>query len=162
VPRFGHPWHFAIEVEERRPPDRMFTRVDLWAARQLLTCDDPHPYIPQACCDLEHGIGGLLAEPDLALPWPGLSPEENHRRLVADGYDARRRFRFLDWGPTTDNIRWHIFIRGKDAIITVEFIRPDHHTPADLGRVFVAELPERELLLVLHNALSYLRQVQIA
>ena len=161
MPRFGHTSQFAIEVEGYRASNRADGRVDLWVARQLLTCDDPHPYIPLVCGSLDRTIGWLLSESNLALPWPDLPPEENHRRLLADD-ESRWRFRFLDWGPTTDNVLWHIFIRGKNAIITAEFCRPTHHNPADLGRVFVAELPERELLLVLHNTVSYLRQILIA
>lgn len=159
MPRFGHPWHFAIEVEGPHPTSNILHRVDLWAARQLLTCDDHWAFVSQFCRSLEHAIGWLLNDPDVPFPWPDLSPAENHRRLLETNDHRRQRHRFLDWGPTTDNVAAFLFLRDRDAIITFEFGRPTHHKPEDLGHVFVAELPERELLRVLHAAASYLRQM---
>jgi hypothetical protein len=64
----------------------------------------------------------------------------------------------LDWGPTTDNVQSFLFRRGPDAVITFEFCRESHPRPEEVGQVFVAQLPERELLRVLHQAVCALRR----
>lgn len=158
LPRFGHTWNFAVEVERRDPDNPQLRRVDLWAARQLLTRDDPWAYVPQFCLSVERTISWLLREPKIGLPWPDLAPAENHRRLLAADDGSREPYWFPMWGPTTDNVTGNLFRRERDVIFTFEFWRPTHHIPADLGRVFVAELPEQELLLVMHEAVSYLRR----
>jgi hypothetical protein len=62
----------------------------------------------------------------------------------------------MDWGPTTDNVRMHLFREGDTAFLPFSFWRESHHKPAELGRVFVAELPWRELASVLHEAAWHL------
>jgi hypothetical protein len=73
---------------------------------------------------------------------------------AADAEDNRGylSYRFMAWGPTTDNVRAVLFREGDTASMPFSFWRESHHDPAELGRVFVAELPERELLWVLHEA----------
>ena len=61
-------------------------------------------------------------------------------------------YRFLDWGPTADNVSMLLFAEGGTAYLPFTFWRPDHHDPAELGRVFVAELSVWELAGVLHEA----------
>lgn len=91
------------------------------------------------------------------MPWPEMSPVETHRRLRATD-DYGRQFRFMHWGTTTDNLLSYLFRYGDAATITAEFLhQPDDYPPV-LGQVFVAELPERELLLILHEAICCLRQ----
>jgi hypothetical protein len=38
------------------------------------------------------------------------------------------------------------------AHLPFSFWRPDHHVPSELGQVFVAELPEWELVAAIHDA----------
>ena len=107
----------------------------------------------------------LRGEPDLLLdygaaefyrrPYPDLSPADNHRRLCAETKAGDNgtylRYRFLDWGPTTDNVSAHLFLADGVASIPFSFRRESHHDPSERGQVFVAELPERELVQVLHK-----------
>jgi len=157
--KFGDRERFAIEpgrVLDGTPTNGVRV-VELWAAGRELSCDDNHAYVPQFCESVESTITWLLSEHDRSLPAPDLSPEENHRRVRETRYHDRIRFVFMDWGPTTDNLRSFLFRRGLDAVITFEFPRETHPRRDEIGRVFVAELPERQLLHALHQAACVLR-----
>ena len=159
VHRFGDRERFAVEVGQvvDSSPTMGMRIVDLWAAGIVLCCDDNTAFVPQFCMSVEATITWLLSENDRSLPYPDLSPEENHRRLWAAEYGERSRFIFMNWGPTTDNLLALLFRRGQDAIITVQFGRETHPRPEEIGRVFVAELSEREVLRCLHQAVCVLR-----
>jgi hypothetical protein len=129
----------------------------LWAAGRELCCDDDCAFVPQFCMSVESTIAWLLSDHDRSLPYPELSPEDNHRRLCEKEYGDRQVYRFLNWGPTTDNVRAFLFRRGADAIITFEFWRETHRRPDEIGRVFVAVIPERQLLHSLRQAVRALR-----
>lgn len=155
--RFGDRDRFAIEVGPVLYNDLRGRVVDLWAAGRELCCDDNNAFVPQFCMSVEATITWLLSDHDRGLPYPELTPEENHRRLWAEEYGERSRFTFMDWGPTTDNLFALLFRRNADAIITVEFCRKTHPRPDEIGRVFVAVLPERDVLRALHQAVCVLR-----
>lgn len=157
--RFGSRERFAVEVGAvvSGGPTTGLREVILWAAGRELCCDDNHVYVPQFCGAVEATITWLLSDDARRLPHPDLSPAENHRRLQAGEYEDRRPYRFMNWGPTTDNLCALLFRRGADAIITFEFCRPPHPRPDELGQVFVAEALEREVLRVLHQAVCVLR-----
>jgi hypothetical protein len=133
--------------------------VDVWAAGRWLTCDDNNVYVPQFAWSLQGTIGQLLDDPHAAengRPYPGLTVTDNFRRLrdTADAGDNGEylRYRFMDWGPTADNVSALLFREGGVAFIPFCFWRERHHDPAELGQVFVAELPVWELAAVLHGA----------
>jgi hypothetical protein len=159
IHRFGHRERFAIEPGQvlQGTPTTGIRVVELWAAGRELCCDDDHAFVPQFCTAVEATITWLLSDHDRSFPHAELSPEDNHRRLQAGEYEDRSRYFFMDWGPTTDSVSSYLFRRGTDAIITFEFWRPTHPRPDERGRVFVAELPERELLRSLHQAVCVLR-----
>lgn len=153
----GDAQQFCLEIEpiEDDPRGRV---VDIWAAGHLLTCDGNRVYVPQFCHDVEAVISWLLSEPDLRLPFPELSPQENHRRIQAADLSEGRSHRFLAWGPTTDNLRCFIFSRGSDMLITFEFWRESHSRPSELGQIYLVEISERKLLLLLHQTACILRR----
>ncbi|MEM7013313.1 MAG: hypothetical protein AAF585_17720 [Verrucomicrobiota bacterium] len=110
--KLGSKSRFAFEVGEFWPPNdsnRRLRRVDLWAAEQWLTCEVNTVFIPAFCLSVERTIDWLRGAPDLGLPDPSSSPEQNHERLrhLDDGSDER--FWFLRWGPTTDNVSGYLF-----------------------------------------------------
>ena len=159
IHRFGDRERFAIEPGQvlQGTATTGLRVVELWAAGREVCCDDDHAFVPQFCMSVEATITWLLSDHDRSFPHPELSPEGNHRRLQDGEYEDRCRYFFMDWGPTTDNVASYLFRRGADAVITFEFWRPTHPRPDELGRVFVAELPERELLRSLHQAVCVLR-----
>jgi hypothetical protein len=127
--------------------------VDIYAAGRWLTCVDGSAYLPQFTHALMGTVHTLLDErpaEEICRPYPHLSPADNHRRLREDA--GGQAYRFMDWGPTTDNVIAHLFIENGVALIPFSFRSADHHDPSERGKDFLAELPERELLRVLHEA----------
>lgn len=155
---FGHPARFAITLGGFWGEGDAIRVVDVYAADRWLTCDDNHAYVPHFAGMLKRSVGRLLDEPQyrtIARPFPELSPADNHRRLCADAVTDNSQYldyRFMDWGPTADNVSMHYFRESDTAFLPFSFSRADHHDPAELGQVFVAELPWRELACVLHEA----------
>ena len=156
---FGDRSRFAIVIGEATDDSGGTRRVDVWAADRWLTCDDNSVFVPHFALQLRHELGALLREPDdrsLGRPHPELSVADNHRRLRADANAGDNReylaYRFMDWGPTADNVSAHLFREGGTASLPFSFWRADHHDPTELGQVFVAELPVWELAGVLHGA----------
>lgn len=160
IHQFGDREQFAIEPGQVLQGDSTtgFRVVELWAAGRELTCDDNAAFVPQFCASVEGTITWLLSDYNRSLPYPDLSPADNHRRLrAAEDNREYLAYRFMDWGPTTDNVASLIFRRGQDAVITFEFWRKAHPRPNELWQVFVVELPERVLLHSLHRAVCVLR-----
>ena len=154
--RFGDRSRFAIEVGDFYGDIDSARRVDVWAAGVWLTCDDNNASVPFFAGRLQCAVGSLLVDPTyrrLGMPYPELPVAENFRRLRAeDDNTDYLAYLFMDWGPTADNVSMLLFREGGTAYLPFAFHRPDHHDPSGLGRVFVAELPERELARVLHDA----------
>ena len=140
--RFGDQRRFAAEVGEFSDESRQGRRVDLWAAGRRLTCDDNNVFIPQFCMSVRSTVDWLRSDCDLSLPFPGLSPAETHRQLLAVGYESRSRFLFPYWGPTTDNLLGHLFRVGDRLAFTFEFWRDTHPVSAERGVVFSPNYPK--------------------
>ncbi|MGW8600510.1 hypothetical protein ACWGLB_16445 [Streptomyces sp. NPDC055893] len=167
----GDRFRFAAAVGEPGP----LCRVDLWAAGKWLTCDDNMAYVPafrravlDTCAWLRSGEGS-------PLPFPGLSAEATHRRLMARAmddadpevepeaepeadYEQRSRFQVLHWGPTTDNVIAHLFREKDDLVITLEFWREEHlrNHPEDSGVVYVVEIQAQEFVSILDGIVAAL------
>jgi hypothetical protein len=152
---FGQDTRFAITVGEILSDNGGSRCVDVWAADRWLTCDDNNVYVPHFAGCLQHAVSGLLVDPAYprGRPFSELSVAENYRRLRAEDDNTEfLSYRFMDWGPTADNVGMLLFREGGTAYLPFAFWRPDHHQPAELGQVFVAELPVWELARVLHDA----------
>ncbi len=154
---YGKRRRFAITVGEALSDNGRSRRVDVWAAGRWLTCDDNNVYVPFFAGCLQHAVGCLLSDPQhrRGRPHPEQSVADNYRRLRADAEADNAEYlsyRFMHWGPTADNVSMLLFREGGTAYLPFSFWRPDHHVPAELGQVFVAELPEWELAGVLHDA----------
>ena len=158
----GDKSRFAAEIGDFSTGTTQLRRVDLWAAAQWWTCDDNSAYLPQFCFDVQRTIDRLRSGDNLSMPFPGLSPAETHRRLLASDDGSRERFWFPHWGPTTDNILAHLFRDREQIFIPFEFWREEHHLPEQLGMIFVAELIEAELLSVLQRVVDTLNESHVA
>jgi len=124
-----------------------------------LTCDDNNVYVPHFAELLSRAVSSFLISSEqrgIDLPAPELSVEENYRRLRAEANAGDNSgffsFRFMDWGPTADNVSACLFWCGENVQIAFSFWRPTHPEPDELGKVFVAELPWWELASILHDA----------
>jgi|SRR5688572_18766059 len=160
MPSIGQRSRFAFVIGPPAPEGKSadHREVDIYAAGRWVTSDDSVAYVPQFVDGLRHTLAHLLrrgAEGGFVLPRAEMSVADNHRRLLGgpETEDARLAHAFMNnWGPTTDNVLAHLFLRDGMALVSFSFWRPTHHDPRELGEVFVAELPERELLWVLHEA----------
>ena len=156
--QFGDESRFAIEVGEVVGADGGSRRVDVWAAGRRLTRVDNNANVPFFAGLLQCAVGDLLADLHARrrpVPYPALSPAENYLRLRADeesGDGGRGAYRFMHWGPTTDDIGAVLFLEVGAALIAFAFVLPWDHEPAEPDRAFVAELPALELAEVLHGA----------
>jgi hypothetical protein len=154
---YGQLSRFALTVGEILSDNGGSRRVDVWTADCWLTCDDNNVYVPHFAGCLQHALRRLLSDPQerRGRPYPERSVADNYRRLQADAETNNREYlayRLMDWGPTADNVGMLLFREDGTAYLPFSFWRPDHHVPSELGRVFVAELPEWELAVVLHDA----------
>jgi hypothetical protein len=154
---YGQLTRFAITVGEMLSENGGSRRVDVWAAGRWLTCDDNNVYVPHFAGCLQRAVRRLLSGPQSrrGRPYRELSVEENYRRLRADAQTDNQEdlaYRFMDWGPTADNVGMLLFREEGTAYLPFAFWRPDHHDPSELGKVYVAELPEWELASALHDA----------
>src|SRR5262249_52702304 len=130
--RFGDKSQFAVEVGELRGEDPALRRVAAGAPDRWLRCDANTAFVPHFVGMLQSELGGLFRDPqDLSIgrPYPALSPADNHRRLRADaeaGDDVEcLAYRFMDWGPTADNVAMHLFREGGTAFLPFSFWRED-------------------------------------
>jgi hypothetical protein len=154
---YGQLTRFAITVGEILSENGGSRRVDVWAADRWLACDDNNVYVPFFAGCLQQAVRSLLSDPQCrrGRPYRELSVEDNYRRLRADAETDSTEYtayRFMNWGPTADNVGMLLFREDGTAYLPFSFLRPDHHVPSELGKVFVAELPEWELASVLHDA----------
>ncbi|QEL16987.1 hypothetical protein [Limnoglobus roseus] len=153
---FGDKQCFAAEVGEFWQRSQQLRRVDLWAADRWWTCDDNIVFVPQFCLSVCDSLAWLRSGSDLSQPFPEADAAESHRRLLAVDDGSREKFWFPQWGPTTDNITAHVFRAGDWLTIPFEYWRTRHHRPDEMGRVFVAEMPQIELIEVLEQMLDAL------
>ena len=125
---------FAFEIGGFDPENKSLRIVDIWADSTRLCVDDNTIYIPQFVNDLlmETKKSYSISEFDSYLK--GLSPEEmaqfvlstrDEKSLNYDLCDDRiyPTYRFLDLGPTTDNITAFMFRYNNVAFFTFSFWR---------------------------------------
>ena len=160
----GEKNRFAAEVGGW---DNELCAVDLWAAGTRLTCHDSMAFVRQFRLAVLDTAAWLSSGQGSPLPFDGLTPEATHRRLMLRAgandeteaeYEFRRRFRVLDWGPTTDNVTAHIFRDGDHLVFTLQFRRGEHllKHPEHEGEVFVVEIPTVEFVEILEGLVAVL------
>ncbi len=157
VQRFGSRSTFAFEIGENHESHSDLRKVDVYAEGRRLTCDDNVVYVPQflnaLTCDLDRLVFPPDPKRDLP-PNPGLSPTENHkylRELAMEDNRLHLYHRFMDWGPTADNVSMHFFRENGIIHLPFSFCRDAHHVVDEIGTVFCATLSESELRLTFHQ-----------
>ena len=144
-----------MEIGKITPPS--LRTVDLWAGGKWLTTDDNTVFLPAFVPFLRSTADQVRRREVSPRPFPGRSPEEIFRLLLADDEtDFREQFWLLHWGETVDNVTSYVFMDGDDLMIVFGFWREHHPFPADLGKVFVARIPPDEFADVLEQAADLL------
>lgn len=149
---------FAFEIADDESRHSDLRRVNVCAAGIHLTCDDDTMYIPQflnsLTCDLDRLVYPSDRRRD-TMPFTDLSPQGNHRRLLEiaeEDSTAHLYHRFMDWGPTADNVSMHYFRIGDTIYLPFSFWRESHHNANELGNVFCATVALEELRSTFHRA----------
>ncbi|MFK3983436.1 hypothetical protein ACI2K4_24010 [Micromonospora sp. NPDC050397] len=155
VQQFGDRATFAVEIGEFWGGSSQLRIVDLWAAGKRLTVDDNCAYLPSftyamrsTAARVRHGDVG-------SCPFPGRSPEEIFRLLVADETESREQYWFMQWGPTVDNLSKYAYLDG-DLVLVFTFWRPTHPVPGERDRVFVATIPPADFVATIEAAVGLL------
>lgn len=132
--------------------------MDLWAADQWLTCDDNMVFVEQFRRSVEETAVSVRSGRIPPLPVAGLSAVATHRRFGTATDDdpicqLREQFRFLCWGPTTDNLQTFAFRDGDDLVITLQFWREGHllDHPEHVGRIFEVTIEPAEFAGILEE-----------
>lgn len=155
--RFGSRNTFAFEISNRDLHADLRV-VNVFAAGIHLTCDDNTVYLPQFLGSLTSDLDRLISPYDDkrdSFPYPDLSPMENHSQLLAEAESYNSAYllhRFMDWGPTADNVSMTLFRDVNMVTLPFSFWRDSHHDKEQLGQVFVATIGIDELRLTFHRA----------
>ena len=156
--RFGERNTFAIELGKPDEASPDLRTVDVYAAGRWLTCADNVAFLPQFIGSLNDDLNWLITPPTQKrdkLPFDTLSPTENHNemlKIATEDNDLHLFHRFMDWGPTADNVSMHLFRSDGTASLPFSFWRENHHDPNELETTFCAKLPANDLMTTLHHA----------
>lgn len=153
--RFGDRARFCVEIGEVTP--HSLRVVDLWAGGRWLTVDDNTAYLPSFIQFLRSTADRVRRREVSACPYPEHSPEEIFRLLYADDEtDFREQFWLMHWGETVDNVTSYVYLDGDELVIVFSFWRASHPFPEDLGKIFVARIPQDEFASVLEQSADLL------
>lgn len=125
--RIGTRDTFAFEIVDDEHIHSDIRTVDVYAGGIRLSCDDNHIYVPQFLSALTGDLDLLLGPTGsgpLIAPFRNLPPIENHKRLLklaCDDNTLHLYHRFMDWGPTTDNVNMHAFRNGNQINLPFSF-----------------------------------------
>ena len=158
IQRFGERNTFALELGAADETSADLRIVDVYAGGRWLTCDDNVVFLSQFIGSLNDDLNWLVTPATQKrdkLPFSALTPLANHKELLElanDDNELHLFHRFMDWGPTADNVSMHLFRINGVAYLPFSFWRETHHDAGELGTAFCAELPIHELLDTIHRA----------
>ncbi len=157
IQRFGSRGTFAFEIGDNYESHSDYRTVDVYCDGRWLTCDDNVIFVPQFLRALTSDLDRIVFPPDAKWdtpPKPDSSPIDNHKyllKLATDDNTLHRYHRFMDWGPTADNVSMHFFRENDIIHLPFSFWRNEHHARDELGTVFCATVSEPELRLTFHQ-----------
>jgi hypothetical protein len=155
--QFGDRQIFAIEVGSFWDDSCQLREIDIWAAGHQLTYYDNCAYLPSFIHALEYEMNHL-SRTAIASEFS----VEDYRGNVKSLYEAcitsasKDKYRFVDYGATTDGVRAYIFRDSEQFLITFQF-RPEHPYLDDEDKIFFVLIAKHALLEILHRAVSYIR-----
>jgi hypothetical protein len=129
--------------------------VDLWLAGKRLTIEDNYAFLPFFIRVMRSSAAQVRRGDVKPCPFPGRTAEEIFWLLRADETEFREQFWFMQWGETVDNVSKYAYLED-DLVIVFAFWRPDHPSPDDLGKVFIARIPPEEFVATVEEAADLL------
>ena len=162
----GHPDRFAFEIGEYQCPNHSLRHVDIWAGGVRLCTDDNSVYLDQFTNDLAEVIKRSYRISDFSKYLQGLPPvematfvcstrDEGSANYDIEGDAIYPYYRFLDLGPTTDNLSAFLFRDAQRSFFVYSFWREaTREGVADTFRV--VELDFDEIISVTKDAMNTL------
>jgi len=159
---------FAFDVGRKEGKD--LRRVDVVIGGRYVCCDDRVVFVPQFSFDLERSLKKIQSQVagQLENILGGRTPEEAHRFIVSTTSEESENFykpeleevwptfRFMNWGPTTDNLTCFLLPLEGKLFITYEFWREEHQKQEEIGQVFVEIVEKSKLIQSLKNTICEL------
>ncbi|HEX4909540.1 MAG TPA: hypothetical protein VFV64_02115 [Permianibacter sp.] len=166
---FGDQSLFAFGVHEDDQAD--LRKVDIFIGGRNVCCDDNCVYLPHFAARLKDVVADHSMKDN---SWKyerylaGMTVEQIHTFLMSTrdsesenyGLEDDRLYpyyRFLDWGPTTDNLTSFLFPFGNELYLTYEFWRDAHKPKEDVGRVFGVSTSQHQIVSAISDFLAYLK-----
>ncbi len=155
--RFGSRSTFAFEIGDNFESHSDLRTVNVYADGRWLTCDDNVVYVPHFLDALTCDLDRLVFPPDPKRDTPpktSLSPTENHKYLIdlaKEDNTLHLYHRFMNWGPTADNVSMHFFRENGKIHLPFSYWRGSHHAHDEIGTAFCATILESELRLTFHQ-----------
>ncbi len=162
----GDPNRFAFEIGDYQCPNHSLRHVDIWAGGVRLCIDDNSVYLDQFTNDLADEIKRSYCINDFALYLGRLTPvematfvcstrEKNSPNYDIEGDSIYPFYRFLDLGPTTDNLSAFLFREAERSFFVYSFWRDASRK--GLAETFqVVELDFNEIISVAKDAMNTL------
>lgn len=127
----GDKRYFAFEIGDITQTNVLIP-IDTWLNNTRLTVDDNMAYLPQYYNDLKNTILRDYTLDKFGDYLEGRSPEEAHGFISSTRDEGSENcaieddqiypyYRFMDWGPTTDNIMSFMFPVETGLCVTYEF-----------------------------------------
>jgi hypothetical protein len=162
----GHRKRFAFEIGEYQDPEHVGRRVDIWAGGVRLCTDDDHIHVGQFTNDLADEIKRRYRISDFGKYLRDLSPVEmavfvsSTRKEGSPNYDIEDdsiypHYRFLDLGPTTDNLSAFLFRDTQKSFFVHSFWR-EALRKNEPETYHVVELDFEEIISVSKDAINTL------
>jgi hypothetical protein len=160
---------FAFEIGEKQKGEALL-QVNIYIDGKNVCCDDNTVYLPQFYytvkstseylkkkidyCKYEKYFWGKSTEE--AHKWIESTNNENSAESNEFSDDIWKTYRFMSWGPTTDNVTCFLIPIHGTLYLTYRFWRETHTPIKEIEYVFGVEVTPFELIQVCEMALKIL------
>ena len=167
--KIGNKDKFAFDIAENM--EGGLRVVDIIIANRSICCDDNSVYVPQYIESLNTTLEELSKNDYTkhSICLENKSYEEIHRFIEStrdedsNNYNIENDelyyiYRFMDWGPTTDNISSFLFPFNEKWVLTYEFWRKEHKNKEEIEVVNSIEVNTEELISTIREAIRELEK----
>lgn len=145
--------------------------VDIIIGNRYVSCDDNTVYLPQFINDVKSTLKSLqhIDYTTYDKYYKNKTIEEIHQFISSNWEEGSESFdiedgqiyslhRFMDWGPTTDNITSLLFLYKNELILTYQFWREGHDVKEEINRVNYIKVNKLNLIEILENLVHELEK----
>lgn len=145
--------------------------VDIIIGNRYVSCDDNTVYLPQFINDVKSTLESLqhIDYTTYDKYYKNKTIEKIHQFISGNWEEGSESFniedgqvyslhRFMDWGPTTDNITSLLFLYNNELILTYQFWREGHEVKEEINRVNYVKVKKSNLIETLENLVHELEK----